>query len=231
MNLLDLQAVTGFVNSNIDTFHVNRIQAIQKLRLREILKRKNPYLFRAKNSGQKSSAQGIDLEFNRDDTRFIVAVKSGPNWGNSSQYQSLRENFKRASKVLRQSDHISNVQAVLGMCYRRSREADQGDYIKMYGQRFWEFISGQHNLYIDIVEPLGFEAKRRNETFEQAKDEAANRLIREFMLDFCDVPRDRNSAFEPQIIRKYETSSSELEDKILGMYAKGMSTRDISATL
>jgi transposase-like protein len=45
------------------------------------------------------------------------------------------------------------------------------------------------------------------------------------------VPRDRNSAFEPQIIRKYETSSSELEDKILGMYAKGMSTRDISATL
>ena len=42
------------------------------------------------------------------------------------------------------------------------------------------------------------------------------------------VPRDRNSAFEPQIIRKYETSSSELEDKILGLYAKGMSTRDIS---
>lgn len=45
------------------------------------------------------------------------------------------------------------------------------------------------------------------------------------------VPRDRNSAFEPQIIRKYETSSSELEDKILGLYAKGMSTRDISAML
>lgn len=45
------------------------------------------------------------------------------------------------------------------------------------------------------------------------------------------VPRDRKSEFEPQIIRKYETSSSELEDKILGMYAKGMSTRDISATL
>jgi transposase-like protein len=45
------------------------------------------------------------------------------------------------------------------------------------------------------------------------------------------VPRDRKSEFEPHIIRKYETSSSELEDKILGMYAKGMSTRDISATL
>jgi transposase-like protein len=45
------------------------------------------------------------------------------------------------------------------------------------------------------------------------------------------VPRDRKSEFEPQIIRKYETSSSELEDKILGMYAKGLSTRDISAML
>ena len=45
------------------------------------------------------------------------------------------------------------------------------------------------------------------------------------------VPRDRKSEFEPQIIRKYETSSNELEDKILGLYAKGMSTRDISAML
>lgn len=42
------------------------------------------------------------------------------------------------------------------------------------------------------------------------------------------IPRDRNSEFEPQIVRKYETSSNELEDKILTMYGKGMSTRDIS---
>lgn len=42
-----------------------------------------------------------------------------------------------------------------------------------------------------------------------------------------EVPRDRNSEFEPQIIRKYQTTANELEDRIVAMYAKGLSTRDI----
>ncbi|MDI3548101.1 MAG: putative transposase [Halanaerobiales bacterium] len=42
-----------------------------------------------------------------------------------------------------------------------------------------------------------------------------------------DIPRDRNSTFEPQIIKKYEKTSNQLEDQIIAMYAKGMSTRDI----
>jgi len=41
------------------------------------------------------------------------------------------------------------------------------------------------------------------------------------------IPRDRNAEFEPQIIKKYETTSNQLEDQIIAMYAKGMSTRDI----
>ena len=42
-----------------------------------------------------------------------------------------------------------------------------------------------------------------------------------------DIPRDRNGEFEPQIIKKYEKTSNQLEDQILALYAKGMSTRDI----
>lgn len=45
------------------------------------------------------------------------------------------------------------------------------------------------------------------------------------------IPRDRNGEFEPQIIRKYETTSNELEEQIIAMYAKGMSTRDIESHL
>jgi transposase-like protein len=41
------------------------------------------------------------------------------------------------------------------------------------------------------------------------------------------IPRDRNGEFEPQIIKKYETTANEVEDQIIAMYAKGMSTRDI----
>lgn len=45
------------------------------------------------------------------------------------------------------------------------------------------------------------------------------------------VPRDRKGEFEPQIVAKYAANTNELEEKIIGMYAKGMSTRDIQEML
>ena len=45
------------------------------------------------------------------------------------------------------------------------------------------------------------------------------------------VPRDRNGEFEPQVVKKQVANTNELENKIIGMYAKGMSVRDIQATL
>ena len=45
------------------------------------------------------------------------------------------------------------------------------------------------------------------------------------------VPRDRNGEFKPKILHKYETSSNELEDKIVTLYARGMTTGDIRASL
>ncbi len=41
------------------------------------------------------------------------------------------------------------------------------------------------------------------------------------------VPRDRNGSFEPQVIEKRQTKSEDLENRIIAMYAKGMSNRDI----
>lgn len=46
-----------------------------------------------------------------------------------------------------------------------------------------------------------------------------------------DVPRDRNSEFEPQIVKPYEKVDRTLEEQITGMYARGMSTRDIQSQL
>ena len=45
------------------------------------------------------------------------------------------------------------------------------------------------------------------------------------------VPRDRNGEFEPQLVKRYTANTNELEDKIIGMYAKGMTVRDIQETL
>ena len=46
-----------------------------------------------------------------------------------------------------------------------------------------------------------------------------------------DVPRDRKAEFEPQIIKKYETVCTELDKKIISLYAKGMTTSDIQAEI
>jgi putative transposase len=43
------------------------------------------------------------------------------------------------------------------------------------------------------------------------------------------IPRDRNGIFEPKIVPKYATVQSDVEEKIISMYAKGMTTRDINA--
>ena len=45
------------------------------------------------------------------------------------------------------------------------------------------------------------------------------------------MPRDRNGSFDPQILPKYGNNTNELEEKILGLYARGVSTRDIQDTL
>ncbi len=46
-----------------------------------------------------------------------------------------------------------------------------------------------------------------------------------------DIPRDRKSEFNPQIVKKNQTDISNIEDQVLSMYAKGMTTRDISTHL
>lgn len=46
-----------------------------------------------------------------------------------------------------------------------------------------------------------------------------------------DVPRDRNGTFEPQLVKKHQRSFKGFDDKILSMYARGMSVRDIQAHL
>lgn len=46
-----------------------------------------------------------------------------------------------------------------------------------------------------------------------------------------DMPRDRKSEFEPQIVKKYETVCNELDKKIISLYAKGMTTSDIQAEI
>ncbi len=101
--------------------------------------------------GWKSGIPGVDLEFDNDGKRFIVNIKSGPNWGNSSQIAKMKSDFKTAAKTIRTSNSGIQVVAVNGCCYGKSNTPDQGDYFKYCGQTFWEFISSDPNLYTDLI--------------------------------------------------------------------------------
>ena len=46
-----------------------------------------------------------------------------------------------------------------------------------------------------------------------------------------EVPRDRQGSFEPQLVRRGQTRLEGFDDKILALYARGMTTRDIQAQL
>ena len=135
--------------------------------------------------GKKSNAEGIDLEFDRDGIRWLVSIKSGPNWGNRGQINKMRDNFKKATCIVRTGNSRLEVRAVNGCCYGRDETPDKGDFQKLYGQRFWEFVSGDMNLYIDIIEPLGYQAKQRNDEFDVAYAKVVNRFTESFIADFC----------------------------------------------
>ena len=227
MKPITQQEITDYVAANIQVFHQKRLDNLQKLKLMNVVRQKNPYLFKAKNintaqdfvkgildarlssqeetifggfleelaifictqvyGGRKSSAEGIDLEFEKDGIRYIVSIKSGPNWGNSSQVAKLRDNFRKAKRILRTNVSSTNVVAVNGCCYGRDGTPDKGDYLKLCGQKFWTFISGDDNLYTDIVEPLGHQAKEKNEQFREEYDKVVNKFTAEFIGKFCDT--------------------------------------------
>jgi len=225
MNLLGIDEVVKYVERNIGSFHVKRLQNLDELKLHKILKRKNPYLFKAKNiltaqdlvkvlldahlssqeetifgdfleglaificgrvyDGKKSAAEGIDLEFSKDGIKYIVAIKSGPNWGNSNQILRMKDNFLKAIKILKTNNPKIHVIAVNGCCYGKDNKPEKGNYQKLCGQRFWEFISGNENLYTEIIEPLGHKAKEKNEQFLESYPQVVNKFTLAFMNEFC----------------------------------------------
>lgn len=136
--------------------------------------------------GVKSASEGIDLEFTKDQIRYLVSIKSGPNWGNSSQIKKLKDNFKKAKRILRANLGKTNIVAVNGCCYGKDRNPDKGEYLKLCGQEFWEFISGEEELYIQLIEPLGKASKKRNNELKREYVRIINRFTALFLEEFCE---------------------------------------------
>lgn len=225
MEQLNLTDVIKYVENHIEVFHQKRIERLNGLKLKTVLKKKNPYLFKAKHlltaaeivrgiadafissneetifgdwleglaifinqkvyKGWKSGIPNIDLEFDKESIRYIINIKSGPNWGNSSQIAKMKSDFKTAKRTLRTGNSGLIVISINGCCYGKENHSDKGDYFKYCGQEFWEFISGNENLYTEIIQPIGHKSKERNEEFMQSYSRMLNQFTKDFIQYFC----------------------------------------------
>lgn len=136
-------------------------------------------------NGHKSTAQGIDLEFFNKGIHYMVSVKSGTNWGNSSQQRKLEEDLRNAIIRIKQSRRGINAQSVLGICYGKTKTSYVRGYLKVVGQNFWYLISENKNLYQDIIEPIGHRAKQHNDAFHNERSRVTNRFTKLFIDKFC----------------------------------------------
>lgn len=119
------------------------------------------------------------------------------------------------------------VQAILDV-YQPETAKDVQDALKdVFGPMFEAMLQGEMNSH------LGYE---NNDKKEKQTDNRRNGYITKNVKTSMgemtvDVPRDRDGSFEPQIIPKRTKDISDIDKKVLSMYAKGMSQRDISATI
>jgi site-specific DNA-methyltransferase (cytosine-N4-specific) len=234
MNKLDYEEVNKYIKDEvIKPFYEERIGKFSELNLKLILKRKNPYLFKAKNIetsgefvkyildaylssqeetmfgnlleklaifvcgnvfGGRKAEQGVlksvDLEFERDSKYYIVGIKSGIYWGNKDQIDRMKQNFKLAKKILAEKGITKEIIAVNGCIYgkdnnqfKESKDPKQ-NYYKICGQEFWELISGDSELYKNIILPLDKEAKKRSDHFKMVYADKSNEMIKEFSNEF-----------------------------------------------
>ncbi len=264
-----LQAVQDYVETNIGSFHEKRLATVKNKRLDEVLRRKNPYLFRAKNqtviqlvygimdaflSSQEETLfgdflegvaifvacrefdaykpspdefRGLDLLLHKGNKTYVVEIKSGPNWGNSSQVQRMLLHFKEATEVLQRQYPDQDIVAVNGCMYGKDRSplkigklkaTGRSDEIVQYwkfcGQDFWYFISNSKDLYTEIIQPLGYRSKQRNGEFLEAYDNFINNLVYEFLTKYRNqdgsVAWERLTEFvsqsdSPETVKQLET--------------------------
>ena len=90
-----------------------------------------------------------------------------------------------------------------------------------------EFI--QESLEAELDNQLGYEKYGKNDENDNSRNGYSKKKVKSSFGEIeLDIPRDRNSEFEPKIVPKYSRDISNLEEKVISMYGLGMSTRDIN---
>lgn len=91
----------------------------------------------------------------------------------------------------------------------------------------------QEMLEAELDEHLGYERydNKHKETTNSRNGYRNKKIRSDFGEVTLSIPRDRKGDFEPKVVQNYENDISGIEEQVIGMYSKGMSTRDIASHL
>jgi len=98
-----------------------------------------------------------------------------------------------------------------------------------------ELLGGalQQMLEAEMKDHLGYTKHdyENKHTTNSRNSKSTKKMKSDIEMFDLDIPRDREGSFEPQIVKKHQTDVSKIESSVIGMYAKGMSTRDIATQI
>lgn len=137
--------------------------------------------------GYKSSANGVDLEFDKEGVHFFVSIKSGPKWSNSTSLKKQKEQFVAAVRAYNTSrSSVVATMCIEGCCYGNDNKSyNDSTHEKYCGEKFWTLISGDSTLFVDIIEPLGHDAKEKNDAYNKIYAQTINKFTGEFISNYC----------------------------------------------
>ena len=127
----------------------------------------------------------------------------------------------------RNSDAEKLAESILN-AYQPESVDDMQDALKdVFGPLFEKMLQGELNNY------LGYDAHSKEpKEHDNRRNGYGNKTLKTSFGEVAiDVPRDREASFEPELIPKRKRDVSDIEGKVLSMYARGMSQRDIAATV
>ena len=103
-------------------------------------------------------------------------------------------------------------------------EKDLNEFSKMLKK-----ITVEAALNAELDDHLGYDKHQSSDNGNSRNGYSSKTLITEDGQFEVDIPRDRDSSFEPQLVKKHQTRMTLMDDKIHCLYAKGMTTREIVA--
>jgi len=104
-------------------------------------------------------------------------------------------------------------------------ESDLNDFRQMLTK-----VTVETALNAELDDHLGYDKHQQNNTPNSRNGYARKTLRTEDGQFEIEAPRDRDGSFEPKLVKKHQTRFASMDDKILSLYAKGMTTREIVAT-